>query len=435
MGAVIYFYSKRHKQYKDYHHALLCLYETLSQNHEQIWRLDLQNRELVYYDANLSPTPVTTLDWESEEHLKTWVYADDIEQLQKKFKDFLAGKENSFCAEYRQMLAPKKWRWVQLRGNAYTSAKGDKFMYGLLLNIEHLINTQQQLERSLSELTEAKSELSFSADITANAISEMAYYQDEMLIHKQMADIANRVPEFTHEINTPIGICVTAISHMQQSLEQLTDKTQTNKLTKNALTQYQQESKETFELIESNIQRATNLIQSFKQITVDQTSEQLRHFKLLTLIQDTLNTLHPKLKKTQHQVKLDISENVELYSYPGPLSQVFINLVNNSLSHGFKNIGSGDITLTLFDYASGDDEVLILYRDNGLGISQQNQEKMFDPYFTTNRSEGNTGLGMPIIKTIIEEKLAGELLCNSLEGAGVEFYIRLPVNIEKKISA
>ncbi|WP_016955982.1 PAS domain-containing sensor histidine kinase [Catenovulum agarivorans] len=425
----------RIKPYKQFRNLTKGLLNTLKQNHEQIWLLNLQNQWLYYYDHNtLKLKKVSQLDWDNDKHLRMWLHIDDIQEVKQKFKHFLDDKSLGFCAEFRLMIGQGKFRWVQLRGQCLTEDADDIYMYGLLQNIEKLVDTETQLKNSQHELAKTQCELDQTANLTYDALTEMAHYQEELLQHRQMSDIAERVPEFAHEINTPIGICVTATSHLKEAIATLNDKIANNKLSKQALEKYQSEMDNTLSLIASNIERAADLIQSFKQITTDQTSEQLRSFKLATLVKDTLNTLHPKLKKTQHSIEVDIPEQVEMFSYPGPLSQVFINLINNSLTHGFKAKTDGNIKISVFDYRVTDKHVLIVYADNGSGVEQQDLDKIFTPYYTTNRDNGNTGLGMSICKSIICDKLAGEIVANSDKGCGFEMYIRIPTELKNNSS-
>ncbi|WP_440904725.1 ATP-binding protein [Catenovulum sp. SX2] len=425
----------RIKPYKQFRNLTKGLLNTLKQNHEQIWLLNLQNQWLYYYDHNtLELKKVTQLDWDNDKHLKMWLHIDDVQPVKQKFKHFLNDKSLGFCAEFRLMIGQGKFRWVQLRGQCLSEDAQDIYMYGLLQNIEKLVHTETELKNSQTELAKTQSELDQTANLTHDALTEVAHYQEELLQHRQMADIAERVPEFAHEINTPIGICVTATSHLKDAVAILNDKIANNKLSKQALEKYQNETDNTLTLISSNIERAADLIQSFKQITTDQTSEQLRAFKLVTLVKDTLNTLHPKLKKTQHTIEVDIADNVEMFSYPGPLSQVFINLINNSLTHGFKDKTDGRIKISIFNYTAEDKQILILYSDNGSGVEQQNLDKIFTPYYTTNRDNGNTGLGMSICKSIVCDKLKGEIIANSDKGCGFEMYIRIPTELKNNSS-
>lgn len=426
----------RVKPYKQFKNLTQGLLNTLRQNHEQIWLLNLQNQWLYYYDhKTLEVKKVTQLDWDNDKHLKMWLHIDDVQPVKQKFKHFLKDKSLGFCAEFRLMIGQGKFRWVQLRGQCLSEGVDDIYMYGLLQNIEKLVHIQTELKNSQTKLAEARSELDQSTNLTHDALTEVAHYQEELLQHRQMADIAERVPEFAHEINTPIGICVTATSHLKDAVTILNDKIANNKLSKQALEKYQNETDNTLTLIANNIGRAADLIQSFKQITTDQTSEQLRSFKLVTLVKDTLNTLHPKLKKFKHKIEVNIPESIEMFSYPGPLSQVFINLINNSLTHGFKDKLDGNIKITVFDSNANDSNILIIYTDDGCGVEQKNLDKIFTPYYTTNRDNGNTGLGMSICKSIVCDKLKGEIIANSEKNCGFEMYIRIPTELKADSSA
>ncbi|EWH09625.1 multi-sensor signal transduction histidine kinase [Catenovulum agarivorans DS-2] len=420
----------RIKPLKQFEKLTQSLLQTLSQDDGQIWILNLKTQYLYYYHPNtLELTEITLLDWDNPQHLQTWLHRDDIEKVREKFKDFLNNRNQAFTAEFRLMTGKGSFRWVQLKGQCLDNSRNDIYMYGLLQNIENLVATKNELAQSQSKLIETQSELDQTSDLTQDALSEVATYQEELLAHRQMVDIAERVPEFAHEINTPIGICVTATSHMQEAMLSINNKISSNTLSKKALEKYQDETSNTLKLMQQNIERAADLIQSFKQITADQTSEQQRHFNLNVLINDTLNTLRPKLKNSPHTIELNTSETIEMYSYPGPLSQILINLINNSLTHAFTDLDTGTIKISTFDYTTGDPSVLIIYADNGVGVTAEQLEKLFTPYYTTNRENGNTGLGMAICKNMVE-KLGGEIVINSQKHSGFEAYIRLPIELD-----
>ncbi|WP_048689288.1 sensor histidine kinase [Catenovulum maritimum] len=288
------------------------------------------------------------------------------------------------------------------------------------------------LVESVEETTPAESEIQ--SQILDDSIEKLAYYQEQLLIYKQRSDIAIMLPEFTHEINTPIGICVTANSMLSAATEGILQKLDEGKLSKPVLEKFLHESVNSQTLLESNINRANELIASFKQVTVDQQSENIRLFPLNQLFNDTLNTLRPRLKKTLIEVITDCSSSICLTSMPGPLSQVLINLINNSLTHAFEQQEEGRIKISVFNFNENDTEILLIYADNGKGMTEETLEKLFIPFFTTNSANGNTGLGMSICLEIVEGKLKGEFLCNSLLGTGTEFYIRIPINIESNLA-
>ncbi|MBF0427230.1 MAG: HAMP domain-containing histidine kinase, partial [Magnetococcales bacterium] len=177
-----------------------------------------------------------------------------------------------------------------------------------------------------------------------------------------------------------------------------------------------------------NLQRAGDLVQSFKLVAVDQTSQERRVFNLRSYIQDVLLSIAPKLKKTRHTVTVLCPENVIVASYPGALSQVLTNLIHNSVVHGFESRQEGTITIAAEENAG---HITLNYSDNGTGMEEEVVRKIFDPFFTTKRGQGGSGLGMHIVYNLVTQTLQGSIQCTSTPGQGTIFHIQFPVRIEK----
>jgi signal transduction histidine kinase len=173
-----------------------------------------------------------------------------------------------------------------------------------------------------------------------------------------------------------------------------------------------------------NLTRAAELTQSFKQVAVDQTSEQRRTFVLREYINEILVSLGPKLKNTGYQVFVHCEESIQLTTYPGIFSQILTNLMMNSLHHGFRGRSEGKITITVIPQEQG---ITMQYRDDGHGIAPDVIGKIFEPFFTTNRQGGGTGLGLHIVYNLVTHKLNGTIHCTSELGKGVEFTLTLPL--------
>ncbi|MDR2364685.1 MAG: HAMP domain-containing histidine kinase, partial [Zoogloeaceae bacterium] len=175
--------------------------------------------------------------------------------------------------------------------------------------------------------------------------------------------------------------------------------------------------------------RAANLIQSFKKIAVDQSSEEWQVIALEGYLKDIIVSLTPKLKKTRIQIHIQCPETLRLNTMPGALSQIVTNLVSNSLNHAFEEGQEGAITITVKPRKQG---VILIYEDNGKGISRENLPRIFEPFFTTRRGQGGSGLGLHLIYNIITRNLGGAIAASSAPGEGVTFTINLP---EKKIES
>ncbi|OGR40247.1 MAG: hypothetical protein A3J80_02860 [Desulfobacula sp. RIFOXYB2_FULL_45_6] len=171
------------------------------------------------------------------------------------------------------------------------------------------------------------------------------------------------------------------------------------------------------------MERAAELISSFKQVAVDQSSESRRQFNLKEYINEILLSLRPRYKKTEHTIQVVCEDHIELNSFPGAFSQILNNLIMNSLIHGFRAIERGTITVNI---SQKGEDILFVYQDNGRGMNQEEKEKVFDPFFTTMRGKGGTGLGMSIVFNLITQTLKGSIECESTPGKGVVFTMKFP---------
>jgi signal transduction histidine kinase len=183
-------------------------------------------------------------------------------------------------------------------------------------------------------------------------------------------------------------------------------------------------SSELSALLLSNLRRAAELVGSFKQVAVDQSSEARRRFKLSEYLEEVLLSLQPRLKETSHTVKLDCAADIELDSYPGVYSQIVSQLLLNSLQHGFEQQEQGQIAIAALREAG---ELVLRYGDDGRGMSEEEMRHMFEPFYTTKRGQGCSGLGLHIVYNLVTQKLRGRIEASSLPGQGVLFTIRVPL--------
>jgi len=261
-----------------------------------------------------------------------------------------------------------------------------------------------------------------------NFIVTLRETQKQLVQSEKMAALGGLVAGVAHEINTPIGVGVTAASHLALKLQEYSQRYQDGQLTRNEFETMLATGLESSEMVLANLERAAELISSFKQVAVDQSSDERRAFKLKNYIEEVLQSLTPKLKRTQHTVAINCEEDVSLYSYPGAFSQIITNLFMNSLVHGFDEIAAGTINI---DIIRQNDWVCIKYADNGKGIPQSYIDKIFDPFFTTKRGSGGTGLGMHIVFNLVTHTLGGRIECFSPPNEGVVFKIDCPISLDE----
>ena len=290
---------------------------------------------------------------------------------------------------------------------------------------KELYELNAQLEKRVSQRT---LELEKANDALKVSLATLKETQQNLVEAGKMASLGVLVAGVAHEVNTPVGIGVTAASYLEEQTREFGDKYRHNQMKRSDLEGYLSMATDSAKVILDNLHLASERISSFKQVAVDQTSQEIRKFQLKDYIEDILISIQPAYKKTKHKVVLTGDDSITIISAPGALSQVFTNLVMNSLKHGFEGIEQGTMTIDVHRAENG---VEIVYSDNGVGMSPEVVQKIYDPFFTTKRGMGGSGLGMNIVYNLVTRTLGGEIRCESEPGHGAKFYIKLPWEIDK----
>jgi signal transduction histidine kinase len=257
----------------------------------------------------------------------------------------------------------------------------------------------------------------------SDALANVSAMQTQMVESEKLAALGSLVAGMAHEINTPVGIAVTAASHLVQRTTELREAWQAGSMKRSTLDRYIEAVKDSSRLILTNLERSNELVQSFKQVAVDQSSEARRTFRVRSYLEDILRSLRPKLKRTPHLVEIDCDPGLILTSYPGALAQVVTNLVLNSVVHAYPEGVSGRITLAAAAHDSG---VRLDYSDDGCGIPDELRRHIFEPFFTTRRAAGGSGLGLHIVYNLVTQRLGGTITVDSAAGKGTRFTVDIP---------
>ena len=277
---------------------------------------------------------------------------------------------------------------------------------------------KEELEETLRQKTDALQQLE-------EALDTMTRTQERLIESEKLAVLGRLVAGIAHEINTPLGVGVTAASHLSQKTKTLQEKYGDEAMTRSDLESYLKIAGESSDMILANLYRAAALIKSFKQVAVHQSSEERRNFTLHDYIHDVFLSLRPKFRDTQYQVDVSCPEELRILNYPGVFSQILTNLVMNSLLHGFGESGHGHIRLAV--RVEGD-TLHLQYADDGKGIASKDLPKIFHPFFTRSAMQSGSGLGMFIVYNLVTQKLHGSIRCESEAGQGVTFYLTMPKN-------
>ena len=261
-----------------------------------------------------------------------------------------------------------------------------------------------------------------------DSLTTLADAQEQLVNSEKMASLGQLVAGVAHEINTPVGIGVTAASHLSEITDSMTSKFEQKTAKKNDMDIYFEKVKEDCYLINENLARTSELVKSFKLVSSDQASQEMRQFEIKAYLENIILSLKPKLKQTQIVVIIDCPQNINLYSYPGALSQMITNFIINSIIHGYDG---GDVEGTITISAKElNNTVQITYTDDGKGVPSEALSNIFEPFFTTKRGSGSTGLGLNIIYNIVNQTLNGNIDCESIENKGIRFNIEFPLQKE-----
>ncbi|MCB0183570.1 MAG: hybrid sensor histidine kinase/response regulator [Caldilineaceae bacterium] len=256
------------------------------------------------------------------------------------------------------------------------------------------------------------------------ALTQLQRTQQQLIESEKLAALGNLVAGIAHEINTPIGIGVTAASTLADETAFVNQQFKSGQFTRSAVETYLRTAHDSSDLILNNLRRAADLVQSLKLVSADQIYLERRRFDVHSYLQEVLCSLAPTLKHTPHTVLVEGEDVVTLESYPGAFSQVITNLVINSITHAFP---TGETGTLHFAWRQDADLLRFSYADNGCGIPSHAVHQIFDPFFTTARGSGGTGLGLHIVYSLVTKKMGGKIYCESPGDRGTRFSISLPL--------
>lgn len=270
----------------------------------------------------------------------------------------------------------------------------------------------------------AESELVASKERAEMALRELQEAQESLIEAEKLAALGGLVAGVAHEVNNPVGISLTVASSLVRRCETFAQELETGQLRKSKLKEFLEANRDAAQQLVSNLYRAGELIQAFKQVAVDRSHADRRLFDLREASEQIVASLRPGLRKSRVELVLQVPDGIVMDSYPGPYGQVVTNLVLNAATHAFADREDGRITISAVRKG---DEVEIAFRDDGAGMTADVRRRAFDPFFTTRRSQGGTGLGLHIVYNLVTARLGGEISLSSQLNAGTTFTILLPL--------
>lgn len=299
----------------------------------------------------------------------------------------------------------------------------------ITLIVRWKLQQEYQLRRRLEQLVAQRTtQLAEQNQALELSYRQLQQTQQQLITQEKMASLGGLVAGVAHEINTPLGICVTASSHLQAEQQKVAEAFSNRTLQQRQFERFLQQLTDGLKILQVNTLRAAELVNSFKQVSVDQSSDTYREFNLANYLNDVILSLSARLKKQHCQLQLECPENLSMFSDPGALAQIITNLVINALLHGLEQHPAPVIRLVVTEDA---EQVQLIFADNGIGMSAENLRQLFDPFFTTKRNQGGSGLGAHIVFNLVTVRLQGEIKVSSEPGQGLQYLIRLPRTVKK----
>ncbi|MHA4870399.1 ATP-binding protein [Duganella sp. PWIR1] len=258
----------------------------------------------------------------------------------------------------------------------------------------------------------------------AEAYRQLKDAQTQLVSQEKLAALGALMAGVAHELNTPIGNSLLIASTLMQKTEELEAQMNSTGLKRSSLANYLEDARKAHDLVMRGLTSAANLVNSFKQVAVDRTTEQRREFNLAQVSQEVIATMMNRIRASNHRIEVEVPDTISLDSYPGPYGQVIANFINNALLHAFTREGNGCMWLRA--QAQTDGRVQVTFRDNGSGIAPEHMSRIFDPFFTTKLGQGGSGLGLSISYNIVTSLMGGLISVHSSRD-GTIFTLDLPL--------
>lgn len=420
-------------------HILECLYSGLHMSRAGIWLLSTDKQSLESYllqDAGIPQahctllrkdfpkyfsaldderTIVITCDAEqfiTSEFLTRYLIPNDIGSLIVSPIRHHGEMVGVLSCEQKGML--RDWSRDE---EVFVSALAD--LFGRAMSAKENLTLQEKLQQVNSEL---ESKVLARTQALNEALGNLNAVQLSLIESEKMAALGNLVAGVAHEVNTPLGIAVTSVSHCIDELTLLKKSFSSNELAEEDFVLFLETLSDGLQLIERNLSRAADLVHNFKRTAADQLTLEKERFNLSKYLTQISSPLRPLTRKNGIEMDIDLSEDIFVESYPGAIAQIFTNLVSNCFRHAYPESFVGKKCIHLGAERCGKD-IKMFYKDNGKGLSDEVKEKIFEPFFTTARQAGGTGLGMSIVHNLVTKTLGGRIELSSKEGEGLEINI------------
>lgn len=362
-------------------------------------------------------TPQQRLNWQQ------FCHPDDRPRVARALRAHMAGETEYYECEYRLRHKEGRWIWIASRARMVHRTPDGRPLLMAGTNLE--VTARKEAETRMQELNETlELRVRERTQQLEGALKSLHQSQEELSRSEARATLGTLVAGVSHELGTPMGNSTMTAGTLLAQAQDFHKQVDAGNLRRAELSRFVAQVEEGSALMVRNLERASELLKNFRQVAADQASEQRRSFDLRQAVQEILDTLSPTLKTKVHKVELEIAPGIRMDSYPGPIGQVVINLVNNAYLHAFEGMAQGSFTIA--GEADGD-TVKLRFTDDGCGITPETLKKMFEPFFSTRIGSGGTGLGMSIVENLVTRTLGGTLKVETKLGRGTSIHITLPL--------
>lgn len=396
---------------------------------DEFWDADMRTGGLV----RVNPLRHLRLTAERQEltfrELVDYVHEDDRAAFTAALRAHASGEAEEFDASYRLQSRGEGWCWVRSRGRTVERDLDGRpvRMAGITEDITELREYERTLERVNQELEERvgqrTSDLMLLNKELVSTIDQLRLTQRQLVESEKLAALGSLVAGIAHEVNTPLGVGVTAASHLEHQARLFSRQLDEGRVGPAEIAAFRGVVLDTSAMVMRNLQRADKMVRSFKQVAVDQASEQPRRIQVRAYLDEVLVSLQPMLKRRPQRLEIDVPDELAVLTQPGALYQIVVNLVTNALTHAFADRPDGCIRIAA--RAEGEGWVFE-FSDDGSGMGEEVRRHIFEPFFTTRRGQGGSGLGMHIVYNLAVQALGGSIECESAPGQGTRFVLRMP---------
>lgn len=328
-------------------------------------------------------------------------------------------QKHGHCNDQETIFKRKDGSTVHISKNVQSILDEDGNFKEILISVRDLTDIHQ-LNKNLAE---SKQQLEKNNLDLEHTLNDLRSTHKQLVESEKLASLGGLVAGIAHEINTPLGIGVTSATAMHEELETLQNKFNDDVLKRTELEMFFDHANQACKILNTNLVRASDLVRSFKQISVDQTVDDLRRINLSKYIDEVLISIGPSFKRSAIKVVNASDSDIELETYPGAIYQIISNLVINSVTHAYDEAEEGVVDISAH---KKDGNIVLQYSDDGRGISEENLKNIFTPFYTTRRGTGGSGLGLSIVYNIVTGTLSGSIAAESIEGQGLRFRLVFP---------